>query len=108
MPGAVAMLQPRAVQCERANQSTKRAAGVGFPLEQGATGRARGTRVEKGGNVVLQQVSLQGAEELFGLRQDQSELLDALVVFVERDHLGDGLFLTRIAAQDELKFDTHT
>jgi hypothetical protein len=31
-----------------------------------------------------------------------------LAVFVERDHLGDGLFLTLIAAQDELKFDTHT
>jgi hypothetical protein len=31
-----------------------------------------------------------------------------LAVFVERDHLGDGLFVTLIAAQDELKFDTHT
>jgi hypothetical protein len=31
-----------------------------------------------------------------------------LVVLGERDHLGDGLFLTLIAAQDELKFDTHT
>ena len=59
-------------------------------------------------NLVLKQVSLQGAEELFGLRQGQPELLDALVVFVERDHIGDGLFLTLIAAQDELKFDTHT
>src|SRR5215471_13736574 len=48
------------------------------------------------------------AEELFGLRQGQPELLDALMVFVERDHLGDGLFLTLITAQDELKFDTHT
>src|SRR4029453_2993660 len=108
MPGAATMLQPRAVKGERAKQSTKRSACVGFHLEQGATGRARGTRVEKGGNLLLQQVSLQGAEELFGLRQGQPELLDALVVFVEGDHLGDGLFLTLITAQDELKFDTHT
>jgi hypothetical protein len=56
---------------------------------------------------VLQQVLLQGAEELFGLRQSQPEMLDALVAFVERDDIGDGLFLTLITAQDELKFDTH-
>src|SRR5262252_6424178 len=35
-------------------------------------------------------------------------MLDALAVFVERHHLGDGLFLTLIATHDELKFDTHT
>jgi hypothetical protein len=58
--------------------------------------------------LLLKQVSLQGAEELFGLCQGQPEMLDALVVFVERDHIGDGLFLTLIAAQDKLKFDTHT
>jgi hypothetical protein len=51
---------------------------------------------------------LQGVEELFGLHQGQPELLEALVVFVERDHIGDGLCMTLIAAQDELKFDTHT
>src|SRR5262249_60090019 len=55
-----------------------------------------------------QQVSLQGAEELFGLRHGQPEMLDAFVVFVECDHIGDSLFLTFIAAHDELKFDTHT
>jgi hypothetical protein len=35
-------------------------------------------------------------------------MLDVLAVFVERHHIGDGLFLTLIAAQDKLKFDTHT
>src|SRR5215813_8337932 len=35
-------------------------------------------------------------------------MFDAFVVFVERDHIGDSFFLTLIAAQDELKFDTHT
>src|SRR5262249_13610661 len=34
-------------------------------------------------------------------------MLDALAVFVERDHLGDSFFLTLLAAHDELKFDTH-
>ena len=98
MPCTVTVLQPRAVQGERAKQSTKRAAGVGFHLEQGATARARGTRVEKSSNLLLQEVSLQGAKELFGLRQGQPEMLDALVVLVEGDHIGDGLFLTLIAA----------
>ena len=85
------MLQPRAVKCERAKQSTKRSACVGFHFEQGATVRARGTRVEKGVNLVLKQVPLQGAEELFGLCQGQPEMLDASVVFVEGDDIGDGL-----------------
>jgi hypothetical protein len=35
-------------------------------------------------------------------------MLDALVVFVEGDHISDSLFLPLIAAYDELKFDTHT
>jgi hypothetical protein len=81
---------------------------VGFHLERGTTVRAAGTPVEKGVDLVLQQVSLQGAEELFGLRQGQPEMLDASVVLIEGDHIGDGLFLTLIAAHDELKFDTHT
>jgi len=81
---------------------------VGFHLELGATVRASGTRVKKRVNLVLKQVALEGAEELLGLRQSQPEMLDALVVFVECNHIGDGLFLTLIAAHDELKFDTHT
>jgi hypothetical protein len=53
-------------------------------------------------------VSLKGAKELFGLCQGQPEMLDTSVVLVEGDHIGDGLFMTLIAAHDELKFDTHT
>src|SRR3989449_4891982 len=102
------MLQPRAVKVARAKQGTKRAACVGFHLEQGATVRASGTRVEKGGNLLLQQVSLQGAEELFGLRQSQPEMLDALMVLVEGEDIGDGLFLTLIITHDELQFEVHT
>jgi len=48
--------------------------------------------------LVLQQVLLKSTEELFGLRQGQPKMLDALAVFVERHHIGDGLFLTLIAA----------
>ena len=47
-------------------------------------------------------------EELFGLRHGQPKMLDALAVFVECNHISDGLCMTLIAAHDELKFDTHT
>ena len=50
---------------------------------------------------------LEGAEELFGLGQGQPEMLDALMVLVEGDNIGDGLFLTLIVTHDELQFDTH-
>ena len=59
-------------------------------------------------DLLLEEVSLEGAEKLFGLGQGQPEMFDALAFFVERDHIGDGLFLTLIAAHDELKFDMHT
>src|SRR6266436_109803 len=108
MPCAVAMLQPRAVKLTGAKQGAQRATRVGFHLEQGTTVRASGTWVEKCVDLLPQQVSLKGAEKLFGLRQGQTEMLDASVVFVEGDHIGDGLFLTLIAAHDALKFDTHT
>src|SRR6516164_7888427 len=34
-------------------------------------------------------------------------MLDALLVLVEDDDIGDGLFLTLIVTDDELQFDTH-
>jgi hypothetical protein len=92
----------------RAEQGAERAARVGFHFEQGATVRAGGTRVEKRVNLMLKQVVLEGAEELFGLGEGQPEMLDTLVVFVERHYIGDSLFMTLIAAHDELKFNTHT
>jgi hypothetical protein len=58
--------------------------------------------------LVLQQVLLKSTEELFGLCHGQTKGLDALAVFVQRNHISDGLFLTLIAVHDELKFDTHT
>ena len=47
-------------------------------------------------------------KELFSLRQGQPEMLDASVVLVEGDHIGDSLFITLIATHDELKLDMHT
>jgi hypothetical protein len=35
-------------------------------------------------------------------------MLDALMVLVEGDDVGDGLFITLIVTHDELQFDTHT
>ena len=107
MPCAVAMLQPRAVQGERAKQSTKRSACVGFQVQRRPAVRAIRARVEKGVDL-LEEVLLQGAEEVFGLRQGQPEMLDALMVLVEDDDIGDGLFITLIITDDKLQFDTHT
>ena len=55
----------------------------------------------------MKEVSLDGAEELFGLRESQPEMLDALLVLVEGDDIGDGLFVTVIVRDDELQFDAH-
>ena len=81
---------------------------AGFELERRPAVRTRRARVEKGVDLLLEEVPLEGAEELFGLRQGQPEMLDALVVLVEGDDIGDGLFLTLIVTHDELQFDTHT
>ena len=64
-------------------------------------------RVEKGVNLLLEEVSLESAEEVFGLGQAQPEMLDALMVLIEGDDIGDGLFLILIVTHDKLQFDTH-
>ena len=101
------MFKPRAEQLKRPKQGAKRAMRTGLELERRPTVWTRRARIEKGVNLLLEEVSLEGAEELFGLCQGQPEMLDASVVLVEGDHIGDGLFLTLIAVYDELKFDTH-
>jgi hypothetical protein len=69
--------------------------------------RARRMHVEKSVDLLLEKVSLEGAKELFGLGQTQPEMLDALVVLVEGDDIGDGFFMTVIVTNDELQFDVH-
>jgi hypothetical protein len=101
------MFKPRTGELTRAKQSAKRAAAMGLELERRPAVWTGRTRVEKGVDLLLKEVSLDGAEELFGLRQGQPKMLDALLVLVEGDDIGDGLFLTLIVTDDELQFDTH-
>jgi hypothetical protein len=65
-------------------------------------------RVEKGGDLLVEEVSLEGAEKLFGLGQASPEMFDALAILVEGDDIGDGFFVTVIVTDDELQFDAHT
>ena len=102
------MLQPRTVELKRAKHGAKRAPRAGFQVQRRPAVRAIRARVEKGVDLLVEEVPLQGAEELFGLRQGQPEMLDALIVLVEGDETGDGLFITLIVTNDELQFDTHT
>src|SRR6267142_196796 len=102
MPGAVAILQPRTIDLKGAEQGAKRAAAAGLELEGCAAVRARRMRVEKGVNLLLEEVSLEGAEKLFALGQGQPEMLDALMALVEGDDIGDSLFITLIVTHDEL------
>ena len=72
------------------------------------SGQSEHVSVKKGVDLLPQQVTLGGAEQLFGLRQGQPEMLEALVILVEGDDIGDGFFVTLIVTNDELQFDTHT
>src|SRR5215467_770695 len=101
------MLQPRTVELKRTKQGAKRAARAGFQVQRRPAVRAIRARVEKGINLLLEEVLLEGAEELFGLREGQPEMLDALMALVEGEDIGNGLFLTLIVTHDELQFDTH-
>ena len=102
------MVPPRTGELKRSKQGAKRAAGAGFELQRRPAVRAIRARVKKGVDLLPQQVTLGGAEKLFGLRQGQPEMLDALVILVEGDDIGDGFFVTLIVPNDELQFDTHT
>jgi hypothetical protein len=63
------MLQPRTRERKGAKQGAKRAAAVGLEIERRPTVRARRLRAEKGGDLLLEEVLLEGAEQLFGLGQ---------------------------------------
>ena len=99
---AVTMFSPRTLELKGAKQGEKRAAAVGLELEWRGTVRARRMGVEKGVELLLEEVALEGAEELLGFGQTQPEMLNALVVLVEGDDIGDGLFVTVIVRNDEL------
>ena len=90
-----------------AEQGAKRAAAAGLELEGGTAVRARRMRVEKGVNLLLEEVSLEGAEKLFGLGQGQPEMFNVLIVLLEGNDIGDGFFMTVTVTDDELQFDAH-
>src|SRR4029453_5778614 len=106
-PLAVTMFQPRTGERQGAKQGAKRFAAAGLELEGCPAVRAGRMGVEKGGDLLLEYVPLEGAEELFGLGQRQPEMLDALVVLVEGDDIGDSLFVTVIVRDNELHFGAH-
>jgi hypothetical protein len=102
------MLPPRTRERKGAKQGAKRAAAAGLEMERCPAVRARRMRIEKGGDLLLEEVSLEGAEKLFGLSQAYPEMFDALVMLVEGDDIGDGFCVTVIVTDDELQFDAHT
>ena len=102
------MFKPRAAQLKRPKQGAQRATRTGLERERRPTVWTRRARIEKGVNLLLEEVVLEGAEELCGLGQAQPEMLDALMVLIEGDDIGDGLFITLIVTHDALQFDTHT
>jgi hypothetical protein len=81
---------------------------MGLELERRPAVPARRTHVEKGGDLLLEEMPLEGTEEVFGLGEGQPEMLDALMVLVAGEDIGDGLFLTLIMTHDELQFEAHT
>jgi len=101
------MIEPWTVELKGAEQGAKRPAAVGLQLKRRATVWARCMGVEKGGELLLEEVALEGTQELFGFGQTQPEMLNVLVVRVEGDEIGDGLFPTIIVTDDELQFDAH-
>ena len=105
---AAAVLKPRTLSLAGVKQSAKHSAAVGLELERGTAVLARRGRIEKGVDLLLEEASLEGVEQLFGLGQGQPEMLDASIVLVEGDDIGDGLFMAFIVTNDELQFDTHT
>jgi hypothetical protein len=84
----------------------------GFKICQSSRWRgtvlARRMGVEKGVDLLLEDVVLEGAQELFSFGQTQPEMLNALVVFIEGDDIGNSFFLTIIVTNDELQFDAHS
>src|SRR4029453_281779 len=97
------MFKPRAVALKRAKQGAKRAAAMGLDLERRPAVWTSRIPVEKGMALLSAGGLLRGA----GPGQSQPEMLDALMVLVEGDDIGDGLFITLVVTDDKLQFDTH-
>jgi hypothetical protein len=80
---------------------------IAFGFERGAAVRAGRAPVEKRLNLVLQQAFLERGEELFGLRERQAQMLNALGVLLQGDEVCHRFFTAIIATHDQLQFDAH-
>src|SRR5438132_13511365 len=67
-PCAVAMLQPRTVELKRAKHGAKRAARASFQVQRRPAVWAIRARVEKGVDLLLEEVSLQRGKHVFAAR----------------------------------------
>ena len=85
------MFKPRAIELKGPKQRAERATAVSLHTQRRAAIRTRRMHVEKGVDLLLEEVLLEGAEELFGLGQGQPEMLDALMALVEGNDIGDPL-----------------
>lgn len=73
-----------------------------FDLEGSTAVRAGRACIEKGVDLLLKHALLDRGEELLGFSQSQAQMLDALVVLVQGDEVGDGFFTAIIATDDQL------
>jgi hypothetical protein len=80
---------------------------IAFGFEGGAAVRTGRAPVEKCLHLVLQEAFLERVEELFGLPEDQTQMLDTLSILLQGDDVSGGVFLAILGADDELQFDAH-
>ena len=64
-------------------------------------------RAEQGGDLLLEEVSLEGAEQVCRRGHASPEMFDACVMLGEGDDIGDGFFVTVIVTDDTWQFDAH-
>jgi hypothetical protein len=72
-------MQPRAGQCELAEQGAEGERRVVLDAPRPPTGRARHAAAEESGDLPLEHVALQRAEDLLSLAEHQAQLLDAFM-----------------------------
>ena len=99
------MLAPRALNRQGAAPGAKRSATVGLACARRPAVWARCIGVETGGELRLEEVALERAEEVCGLGQASPAMREAVVVLVAGDDSGDGCFLTVSVTNDELQCD---
>ena len=80
---------------------------IAFDLQRRAAVLPRGARIEKCVDLSLEHALLDGGEELLRLRKRQAHMLNASVVVLQGDDIGNGFFVAIIITNNALKFDAH-